>query len=154
MFALSSLLYFIHLILTTRLAASSSQISQPVVNTSSGVISGFTQSVRLRNATVVRVDTFLGVPFAQPPLGALRFRSPVPVAFWNGVRNATQWPNTCWQAKYTSSGQIWGTLCNIKNVRLSDWTRVCPLRVRRFVHWATAARPIDFMLCSVFMSSW
>ena len=33
-------------------------------------------------------------------------------------------------------------------------TRVCPLRVRRFVHWATAARPIDFMLCSVFMSSW
>ena len=38
--------------------------------------------------------------------------------------------------------------CNIKN------TRVCPLRVRRFVHWATAARPIDFVLCSVFMSSW
>ena len=33
-------------------------------------------------------------------------------------------------------------------------TRVCPLRVTRFVHWATAARPIDFMLCSVFMSSW
>ena len=33
-------------------------------------------------------------------------------------------------------------------------TRVCALRVRRFVHWATAARPIDFMLCSVFMSSW
>ena len=33
-------------------------------------------------------------------------------------------------------------------------TRVCPLRVRRFVHWATAAKPIDFMLCSVFMSSW
>ena len=33
-------------------------------------------------------------------------------------------------------------------------TRVCPLRVRRFVHWATAARPIDLMLCSAFMSSW
>ena len=26
-------------------------------------------------------------------------------------------------------------------------TRICPLRVRRFVHWATAARHIDFMLC-------
>ena len=34
------------------------------------------------------------------------------------------------------------------------WTRVCPLRVRRFVHWAIPGRPIDFMLCSVFMSSW
>ena len=33
-------------------------------------------------------------------------------------------------------------------------TRVYPLRVRRFVHWATAVRPIDFVLCSVFMSSW
>ena len=32
-------------------------------------------------------------------------------------------------------------------------TRVCPLPVRRFVHLATAARPVDFMLCSVFMSS-
>ena len=32
-------------------------------------------------------------------------------------------------------------------------TRVCPLRVRHFVHWATAARHIDFMLCSVFISS-
>ena len=110
MFAFSLLLYFIHLILTTRPAASSSQISQPVVNTSSGVISGFTQSIQLRNASVVLVDTFLGVPFAQPPIGALRFRSPVPVAFWDGVRNATQWPNTCWQAIDTSFGQIWGTL--------------------------------------------
>ena len=33
-------------------------------------------------------------------------------------------------------------------------TRFCPVRVRNFVHWATAARPIDFMLCSVFISSW
>ena len=33
-------------------------------------------------------------------------------------------------------------------------TRVYPLRVRRFVHWAAAVRHIDFMLCSVFMSSW
>ena len=32
-------------------------------------------------------------------------------------------------------------------------TRVCPLRVRRSVHWATAGRHIDFMLCSAHISS-
>ena len=31
---------------------------------------------------------FRGVPFAQPPVGALRFRAPVPVKPWSGVRDA------------------------------------------------------------------
>ena len=109
MFTFNSLLHLILLILTTRLVASSSQSSQPQVNTSSGVINGYTQSVRLKDASVVLVDTFLGVPFAQPPLGALRFRPPIPISSWTGVRNTTQWPNTCWQAIFTNFGQIWGT---------------------------------------------
>ncbi len=32
---------------------------------------------------------FLGVPYAAPPLGALRFREPEPVEPWTGVRDAT-----------------------------------------------------------------
>lgn len=31
----------------------------------------------------------LGVPFAAPPTGALRFAAPAPVACWSGVRDAT-----------------------------------------------------------------
>ena len=31
---------------------------------------------------------FAGMPYAEPPLGALRFRPPVPHAGWQGVREA------------------------------------------------------------------
>ena len=35
------------------------------------------------------VHGFLGLPFAQPPVGALRWRPPVPPVPWDGVRMAT-----------------------------------------------------------------
>ncbi|KAL3278477.1 hypothetical protein HHI36_013796 [Cryptolaemus montrouzieri] len=32
--------------------------------------------------------SFQGIPFAQPPLGALRFKAPVPAKSWEGIRDA------------------------------------------------------------------
>lgn len=38
-----------------------------------------------------------GVPFAQPPVGALRWRAPVAPEAWGGIRPATKFGNACLQ---------------------------------------------------------
>lgn len=40
---------------------------------------------------------FLGVPFAKPPVGKLRFRKPQPMEKWDGVRQAKKYANYCFQ---------------------------------------------------------
>ena len=43
------------------------------------------------------VRSFKGLPFAQPPVGSLRWREPQPVKNWAGVRNADQFGPSCMQ---------------------------------------------------------
>jgi len=40
---------------------------------------------------------YLGIPYAQPPCGALRWRPPLKVAPWSGVREATRFGAACVQ---------------------------------------------------------
>jgi len=44
------------------------------------------------------VRVFEGVPFAAPPVGALRWQAPQPPAAWSGVRKADQFGARCYQA--------------------------------------------------------
>jgi para-nitrobenzyl esterase len=41
---------------------------------------------------------FKGIPYAQPPVGDLRWREPMPVKPWTGVRDATAFSPVCSQA--------------------------------------------------------
>ncbi len=43
------------------------------------------------------VRSFKGIPFAQPPVGDLRWREPQPVKDWTGVRSADQFGPRCMQ---------------------------------------------------------
>ena len=43
------------------------------------------------------VQAFLGIPFAAPPVGDLRWRAPQPPTSWQGVRQANNHPPACMQ---------------------------------------------------------
>ncbi|XP_064471200.1 acetylcholinesterase-1-like [Ornithodoros turicata] len=66
--------------------------SGPVVFTKSGYVMGKTDIVFNRP-----VDAFLGVPFAEPPLRELRFKTPQAVKPWDGIYNAKEKPFPCLQ---------------------------------------------------------
>jgi para-nitrobenzyl esterase len=44
-----------------------------------------------------RVRAFLGIPYAAPPIGDLRWRPPQPAAHWTGARPATEFGARCMQ---------------------------------------------------------
>lgn len=64
--------------------------SEQVVTTTSGAIRGI-----IRNTTTGSVNAFLGIPFAEPPIGDLRFKKPIPKKPWEGVLNATSLTPLC-----------------------------------------------------------
>jgi para-nitrobenzyl esterase len=56
--------------------------SQPEVRAAAGT---------LRGSREAGVAVFRGIPFAEPPVGALRFAAPRPAQAWNGVREAVSY---------------------------------------------------------------
>jgi para-nitrobenzyl esterase len=60
--------------------------SGPVVGTANGAVRGLAGGA---------ADEFLGIPYAAPPVGALRWQPPQPAASWSGVRDTTQFAPHC-----------------------------------------------------------
>ncbi len=58
-----------------------------LLDTEKGQISG----VRVTND----VDAFLGIPYAAPPVGPLRWKAPRPAVAWDGVLKANKFPTAC-----------------------------------------------------------
>jgi para-nitrobenzyl esterase len=51
------------------------------------------------------ISVYKGVPFAAPPVGDLRWRAPVPVEPWPGVRKADAFAPSCMQAGVSMPGE-------------------------------------------------
>ncbi len=55
--------------------------------------------VRGKFINAKQVRAFLGIPYAAPPVGDLRWRPPEAPAKWKGVRDATQYGHRCMQGR-------------------------------------------------------
>ncbi|CAF1467443.1 unnamed protein product [Adineta steineri] len=69
---------------------------------------------------------FYGIPFAQPPVGTLRWQSPVPITKWDPkVINATQPPPACAQAESTITSIRTPVLMSEDCLYLNIFTPLC-----------------------------
>jgi para-nitrobenzyl esterase len=78
-------------ILPALLPAEIPNSSSPVVRVSSGRVRGVE-----RNGLMI----FKGIPYAQPPVGKLRWRPPQPAKPWSGVRSAINYGHDCMQLPF------------------------------------------------------
>ena len=74
----------------------------PIVVTPSGALEGVTTGSG---------PEWRGIPYAAPPVGALRFRPPAPAGSWSGVRDAASFGSPCLQPdEFAPDGSVASTL--------------------------------------------
>jgi len=61
-------------------------------------------------------DQFLGVPYAAPPVGALRWAAPQPASPWPGIRQATSYGGRCAQLASGNGPRVDNENCLFLNV--------------------------------------
>ena len=70
--------------------------SAPVLQTKSGAVVGKIET--LPHGKTVHV--YLGIPYAEPPVGELRFAAPNPAKPWSGIKEAREFGSACPQPDF------------------------------------------------------
>jgi len=110
-----------------------------------------TEAGALRGAEVGPAVAFMGIPYARPPVGELRWDAPQPATPWAGVRDATRPGQACAQdpaglvpflapmakaygSSYTEPPVQSSEDCLYLNVWASEWPVKHPLPVMVWLH--------------------
>jgi len=73
------------------LIAEQQRYGSPVVQTNSGAVVGKTETLPHGKS----VFEYLGIPYAEPPIGELRFAAPKPAKPWSGTKDAKEFGAEC-----------------------------------------------------------
>ncbi|CAH2101543.1 unnamed protein product [Euphydryas editha] len=76
--------------------------------------------------------SFKGIPYAEPPIGDLRFKAPQPIRPWQGIRPAISHGSQCYQ--YVGSLNVGSEDCLYLNVHSPNIQPDKPLPVMVFIH--------------------
>lgn len=83
-----------------------------LVTTKYGDVLGSTRHLQQAHGSITAVDRFLGIPYARPPIGSLRFKATLSPRPWKPeIYNATFYRNVCLQKRYdyflNSIREVW-----------------------------------------------
>jgi len=121
-------------------ADSIDEIAESDESSDSDESDSFFETVSIESGTVKGVVkegvvTFKGIPYAEPPVGELRWIAPVEKAAWEGTLEAKAYSKACPQSVAVGSGQVldWSEDCLYLNVfRPDDTKKDMPVMV--FIH--------------------
>lgn len=110
--------------LATLATPAAAAAGDPVVATDKGKLAGTIED----GAVPLRI--FRGIPFAAPPVGALRWREPQPAARWSGVRQATTFGDRCMQQPLFADMMFRSPRTSEDCLYLNVWTPAAATRAK------------------------
>jgi len=129
---------FLSTLLGAALTAASAWAS-PTVQTPNGALTGLSGGDG--------VQRFLGIPYAKPPVGDLRWRAPQPAEPWAGTRDATRFGSSCPQAADMFGPASVNEDCLTLNVYSPETPSATPRPVLVYIHgggfWSGAGSYYD-----------